>query len=889
MFPCVLNNISLEGTGRLQALCEEFEDIFAEQSEDGITPHLRPMKGGSEEIVLRKDVDIKPTRCTIARKVPINFEDVSDREVEALVKAGVMAPIDKPTPWISPAAFVVKPDGRSLRLITDFRGLNRYVERPVHPFPTVKEVCSSIPAGTKFFLKLDAQKGYFQIPLSEKCQALTCFILPQGRFVYLRAPMGLCCSNDWYCRRGDVALAGIRGVRKIVDDILVFASNETEFYERVREVFSRCREHQITLSKKKIEQGSSVPFAGFIVGVNGVEANPARLKAVEDFPTPTDVTSVRSFLGLANQLADFMPDLAQVTGPMRELLRKNVAFTWGSDQENSFKEAKRIILASAKLAHYDPKRETSLLSDASRLHGLGFSLLQYNERNEPQLIQCGSRSLTSSERNYATIELELLGIVYAVLKCKHYLLGSRFKVVTDHSPLKPILGTKDNFKSLGEIDNPRIQRLVAKICGYAYYCEWVPGKRHLIADALSRAPVFDPYEDVEFENAVRLCAVVTRASSEPLLDEITSAAIADSDYRRQLSAIAEFEQFDQIPKNHPAREFKQVWGRLSVYNDLIIVDATRLFVPLQERPNVINAMHRQHCGYSKTYALARQIYYWPQMKRDIQNVVDRCLQCQRIRQSRQAEKHIKTEATRPWEKVSSDLFHFEGRDFAIVADYWSGYPFVFKLTTLNTKAIVSKLFELFCAQGFPVRLRHDDGPQYRSEFVAWCDKYHIKHELSSAYHPASNGHAEASVKQMKNLLEKYGGKWEEFILALLEWRNTPRATDGKSPAQMFFGARQRTLVPCLPSAYDRIPDPEVPRKSPKTKEITCEFESFKVGDWVLLQHPKTKRFSERVEIVESRPLERSYRVRTEDGVIKLRNRRYLRKSPIADPASGVDF
>ena len=878
-FPCVLNNISLEGTNRLQGLCEEFADIFQDQTEDGITPVLRPMKGPPMRIHLRKDVIIKPTRCTIARKVPINFEDVSDKEVEALVNAGIIAPYDKPSRWISPAAFIIKPDNKSLRLITDFRGLNKYVNRPIHPFPTVKEVCSSIPNGTKYFMKLDAQKGYFQIPVEKESQALTCFILPQGRYVYLRAPMGLSCSGDFYCKRGDIALAGISGVRKIVDDILVMGASEDEFYDRARAVFSRCREHQITLSKKKIKVGSSVPFAGFIVSENGVEADPEKLKAVADFPAPKDVPAVRSFLGLANQLADFLPDLAQVTGHMRELLRKGVAFTWGPEQQTSFDEAKRIILASAKLAHYDIKRETFILSDASRLNGLGFSLIQYNERKEPQLIQCGSRSLTAAEKNYSTIELELLGIVYAILKCKFYLLGSRFKIITDHAPLKPILGTEDKFKSLDLIDNPRIQRLVAKINGYSYVAEWIAGKRHLIADALSRAPVFDHSEDIEYTECVRLCRVTTRAQSEPLLDDIQRAAIEDADYRRQFRAISM--RFQSVPKNHPARELQQVWGRLSTSNDLIVLDATRIFVPPQERANILKTLHISHCGYGKTYALAKQLYYWPNLKRDIMGVVDRCQACQRIRQSRQAEKHINTSATRPWEAISTDLFHLDGRTFVIVADRFSGYPFVFKLPKTDTASMTKIFFELFCAQGFPVRCRSDGGPQYRGPFKIWCKKYNIVHELSSADHPASNGHAEAAVKNVKYLLEKYQGKWEEFLLALLEWRNTPRQKDGKSPAQMFNTRRQRTLVPCLPSAYDSIPDPEAPRKLLPTK-LTCEFEKLEIGDRVLLQHPKSKRWDTSVTVIESRPLERSYLIQTDDGTIKLRNRRYLRKSPVAN-------
>ena len=470
--------------------------------------------------------------------------------------------------------------------------------------------------------------------------------------------------------------------------------------------------------------------------------------------------------------------------------------------------------------------------------------------------------------------------MYAILKCKHYVLGTRFKVVTDHAPLKPILGTEDNIKSLDQLENPRIQRLVAKISGFSFFCVWVPGKRHLIADALSRWPVFDPDEDEEHANVVRICRTTTRAQSEPLLQDIRSAAIADAEYRKQLEAISKYPSFQNIPKDHPGRELKQVWGRVSVDDDLMIIDATRIFIPRAERASVLKAMHRQHCGYSKTYQLARQIYYWPNLKRDLIHVVDRCLACQKIRQSRQAEKHIGTTSTRPWERVSSDLFHYAGKNYLIVADYWSGYPFCMKLPKLDTSALISRLYELFCAQGFPVRLRHDDGPQYRTQFKRWCEEFKIQHELSSAYHAPSNGHAEAAVKQMKYLLEKYDGKWDDFLLALLEWRNTPRAADGKSPAQMFFGARQRTLVPCLPSAYDRISDPDSPRPKRKSK-IQREFEPFQVGDWVLLQSQKSKRWDTRVEIIESRPTERSYLVRDEDGATKLRNRRYLRKSPVA--------
>ena len=117
----------------------------------------------------------------------------------------------------------------------------------------------------------------------------------------------------------------------------------------------------------------------------------------------------------------------------------------------------------------------------------------------------------------------MLGIVYAVLKCRHYLAGSHFKIVTDHSPLKPILGHEDSpGKALDTVENPRLQRLIGKIAGFSFVCEWVPG---------TRAPVFEPNPDKSFENYVRVCAVEKRARSDPLMDDMKAAAIVDSDYQ----------------------------------------------------------------------------------------------------------------------------------------------------------------------------------------------------------------------------------------------------------------------------------------------------------------------------------------------------------------------
>ena len=117
--------------------------------------------------------------------------------------------------------------------MTIFTGLNRFVRRPTHPFPSTREIIEAIPPEAKLFCKLDAVHGYFQLALDEKSSKLTTFLIPQGRFRYLRAPMGLNASSDEWCRQSDIIIAGLPYAMKIVDDTIIWAENESELEQRV--------------------------------------------------------------------------------------------------------------------------------------------------------------------------------------------------------------------------------------------------------------------------------------------------------------------------------------------------------------------------------------------------------------------------------------------------------------------------------------------------------------------------------------------------------------------------------------------------------------------------------------------------------------------------------
>ena len=212
------------------------------------------------------------------------------------------------TKWLSGASFVVKPSG-GMRLVTDLVHLNRAVKRPTHPLAPVNDILSSLDARAKFFVTLDLVGGYWQIALGKKSQQLVAFLTEWGGYTYLRAPMGLTSSGDIFCARTDEALAGIPGLHKLVDDILICGETKEELMDRIVMVLDRCRANHITLSEPKARVGTEVKFAGFIVSHNGIKADPAKIEALKNFPAPKDLTNLKSYLGLANQLGEFCPDM----------------------------------------------------------------------------------------------------------------------------------------------------------------------------------------------------------------------------------------------------------------------------------------------------------------------------------------------------------------------------------------------------------------------------------------------------------------------------------------------------------------------------------------------------------------------------------------------------
>ena len=211
-----------------------------------------------------------PYRISTPRQVPLHFQEEAERTILKLLEAGVIIRVEGPELWCAPAFFVPKADGISVRMVTEFKSIKKFVIRSVHPFPSVQDIVQCIPAGTAFFAKMDAIHGYFQLALDEESSRLTTFLLPSDHYRYLRAPMGLTSSLDKWCRHSDTVLEGLPFAQKIVNNILVWSPDLPTLIDRVKIIAESCKKINVILSKKKFEIGNEISFAGLVKSSRGI-------------------------------------------------------------------------------------------------------------------------------------------------------------------------------------------------------------------------------------------------------------------------------------------------------------------------------------------------------------------------------------------------------------------------------------------------------------------------------------------------------------------------------------------------------------------------------------------------------------------------------------------
>ena len=434
------------------------------------------------EYEIKLKPDAKPFALFTPRNVPLPMLKRVQTELQRMEALGVIAKVNEPTEWCAGMVVVPKKSG-AIRICVDFRPLNESVLREVHPLPKVEDTLAKL-TGATIFSKLNANLGFWQVPLGKNSCHLTTFITPFGRYQFNRLPFGINSAPEHFQKQMNQILEGQEGVLCHMDDILIFGGNQEEHDKRLHAVLQKITAAGATLNQEKCEFNKKhINFLGHVIDEKGISQDPHKTTAIIQMKQPKTTTELRRFLGMVNQLSKFTPKVAELSQPLREILSNKKMWMWDSAQEIAFERLKEELIKPTVLAIYNPEAPTKISADASA-YGIGAVLMQQSKQNEFKPISYASRSLSEVERRYAQIEKEALAVTRACEKFATYILGKHIQLETDHKPLVPILNKKD-------LDTlpPRVLRFRLRLARFAYTVSHVPGKHLYTADTLSRAPV----------------------------------------------------------------------------------------------------------------------------------------------------------------------------------------------------------------------------------------------------------------------------------------------------------------------------------------------------------------------------------------------------------------
>eukprot|EP00731_Ephydatia_muelleri_P034136 Em0048g12a len=412
-------------------------------------------------------------------RIPQAYRETIQLEVKEMLEAGIIEP--STSDWCAPIVPVKKKDG-TLRLCVDYRRLNAVSESDAYPMPRVDDLIDRL-GGVSYITTMDLTRGYWQVPVSPDDKHKTAFAAPSGLFQFTRMPFGLKGAPATFQRLVDRVLQGLEEFSgAYIDDIIVFSKLWTDHIRHLQVVLGRLQLAGLTVKISKCHFGvTACSYLGFVVGGGLVKPEPSKVQAVLNFPTPTDKTGVRAFLGLTGYYRRFIPDFASLAAPLTDLTRKcaPTRVSWSNECEQAFTSLKGCLCSDPVLRSPNFEKQFILQTDASN-RGIGAVLSQCDEEGQEHPVAYYSRKLLPREERYSTVEKECLAIKQAIHHFRMYLLGRQFKVETDHQALVWMDRLKDT--------NARLTRWSLLLQSYDFLVEHRKGLKNGNADGLSRGP-----------------------------------------------------------------------------------------------------------------------------------------------------------------------------------------------------------------------------------------------------------------------------------------------------------------------------------------------------------------------------------------------------------------
>nr|XP_027108798.1 uncharacterized protein LOC113728610 [Coffea arabica] len=575
----------------VQGIIEEFVDVFAAPTE------LPPVRSLDHEIPLKPDSQpfkMKPYRYPHSQKGEI------EQQVKDMLQHGII--IHSNSPFASPVLLVKKKEG-TWRFCVDYRKLNEMTIKDRYPIPNVDELINEL-AGSKYKSKLDLTSGYHQIRVKPKDTYKTAFQTHCGHYEFLVMPFGLTnAPATFQALMNQIFQPYLRKfVLVFFDDILIYSPTLELHQQHLRTVLSILREHNLFAKRSKCSFAQlTVDYLGHTITEEGVSMDSSKIDSILKWPSPRTVKELRGFLGLTGYYRRFIKHYGIIRKPLTELLRKD-SFAWNPEAEEAFLALKNIMCTAPVLSLPDFQKPFTIETDASG-GGIGTVLMQ-----EGHPLAFLSKALSPKNLGLSAYEKELLALVMAVTKWRHYLVGYHFIIKTDHQSLRYLLDQK--------LTTALQHKWFTKLLGLDYEIQYKKGVENKVADALSRL-----YEKGQPHiTTTGSCLALTTVKPNWIL-ELQGSYLSDDHCKDIISQLL------LDPSSHPGYEWN---SDLLKYNGRIYVGSTNGL-----RARIIQALHSSaiggHSGQRGCWQRIKSLFYWPTMRQEVIQFIQACDVCQRYK------------------------------------------------------------------------------------------------------------------------------------------------------------------------------------------------------------------------------------------------------------------
>ena len=735
---------------------------------------LRPNSGKLTSIKADFNVKGPPIKQSL-RYLPREHKELLEQHLKDMLEKKVIQP--SKSEWGFVPVFVKKKDG-GWRLCLDYRPLNKRLEGDAYPIPLLWPHIQQA-AGNKYYICLDCNWGYWNVPLGGESKKYTALVTHKGTFEFNVLPFGIKTSGSVFQRAIDSVIGHLyhKGVLSYIDDIVIFGNSIDELLSLLEEVLKECEAKGLYLKMAKAQWfRPDVKLLGHIVSELGIRANPEKVEEVRKARAPSNRAELRSFLGLASYMRKFVPHYSTIAFPLIELTSPKTPFTWSEEAEESFQALKESICDLVTL-NAPKDGEFSIMTDASD-YGIGAVLLQKQDDTLVPL-EFASYKFKPVERKWSTREREAFAVKWAVTRFHDYVQAGPFTLYTDH----------ENLQWMHKSNKGKVQRWSLFLQQYDMTICYIKGDENAAADWLSRIPA-----DIDDDELIDDISV-----PHMLVDKVEDHAVklVDTEFVPVLPTIR---QIRKSLDNDSAAD----WVGSYLGPDGLRRDSRRdkLYIPKDLRQSIMWWFHTSksggHFGINGTLRRMRLWIWWPGMHKSVSDYIGACLLCQRkpipvLRGVRYA-----LSKPYPFELISLDWVGPETINgvehyYLVIIDHAS--RFVMADVSLTCDAQVTRdLFERGWCSIFsaPKAVLTDRGAHFRgifNEFV--LNDLGAYHVYSSPYYPQGNAINEACHKSLKRSV--VAALWETHNLraalkdAVKIHNATPHIATGMSPHYMLFG------------------------------------------------------------------------------------------------------